>query len=586
MPAPTVATNRQPAGVVRWIGSALLAIITLVSGYVGFAQYVREHRAYGASAPDILYDILQLFVLSPNPLQDGGYIPPALQVARFTAPLLTLIAFIETARLLLTDKLRLLRTRRAQGHVVVCGDSSAARALVSRSRRAGRQVVLVRSQPFDRPDLLATDLRAITGDATDPNVLRAAGVPRADVVYAATDDSTVNVSIAVAATRLDRGPNPPVAVYAQIHDPELCVSLQARRLAVAQAPGVRLDFFNVEDLAARVMFRREPFDPRAPTPPRLLIAGGSPFARAVLVEAARRWRLCGGLRSGPLLVDYVADDAHAELAVLQGRHPFLGETCEVTPYELPLPVLLAAGLFGDPHDRTFICYPDEEHGVKVALTTHQLWYGGRRFVVVALDRLAGLTAAFHSRADPPVLDEINGSLRLYPLVEAACDPAVIGEDLTERLARLIHEHYLAGCRRRGEPIPAGSLAEWADLDDELRRANRSQAADIGFKLHTIGCVVVPRIGIATAFAFDDDELEWLAEREHQRWKAEQERHGWRLAEQRDDQRRLSPYLVDWRHLAEDLRQKARDSVRDTTDILADAGFTIVRTTTPLRSRPA
>jgi voltage-gated potassium channel Kch len=581
-----VSTNRQPAGVVRWIGSALLAVITFVSGYLGFAEYVHVNKKYGDSAPDILYDILQLFVLGPNPLQEGGYIPPALQVARFTAPLLTLIAVIETARLLLTDKLRLLRTRRAQGHVVVCGDSSAARALVGRSRRAGRRVVLVRTKPIDAPDLLSTDLYAITGDATDPDVLRAAGVPRADVVYAVSDNSTVNVSIAVAASRLDRNLNTPIAVYAQIHDPELCVSLQARRLAVAQTPGVRLDFFNVEELAARVMFLREPFDPDGSGPPRLLIAGGSPFARAVLVEAARRWHLCGGIRSGPLTVDYVADGARTELAVLQGRYPFFRETCDATPYELPLPVLLAAGLFGDPHDRTFICYRNEEQGVKVALTTHALWYGGRRSVVVALDRLAGLTAAFHSPADAPVLDEIQGSLRLYPLVEAACDPAVIGEDLTERLARLIHEHYLAGCYRRGEPVRAGTRAEWADLDDELRRANRSQAADIGFKLHTIGCVVVPRIGIGTAFSFHDDELESLAEREHQRWKAEQERYGWRLAEQRDDERRLSPYLLDWGHLADDLRQKARDSVRDMTVILADAGFAIVRTTTPVRSQPA
>ena len=271
------------------------------------------------------------------------------------------------------------------------------------------------------------------------------------------------------------------------------------------------------------------------------------------------------------------------LSKTYNRYPFLADICEATPYELPLPILLGAELFTEPHDRAFICYPDEESGVRVALTTHRLWHRGCRSVLVPLNRLAGLADAFHGITSEPLLDEINGALQLYPVVEAACDPAVIAEDIIERLARLIHEHYLAGCRRRGDPSATGAQADWADLDDERRHANRAQAADIGFKLHAIGCVVIPRVGIAVPFAFHDRELELLAEREHQRWKAHQEHRGWAPAARHDEGRRLNPYLVDWDVLSEDLRAKTRDAVRDMTVILADAGFDIIRIVEPTRT---
>jgi hypothetical protein len=558
--------------------SALLFASTLVLGYLGFHQYLPHHRNYPHTAPDIIYYILQLFFMGADPLQDGGSVPFALQIARYTAPATTLTALIETGRLLLADRLRRLRTRHRHGHAVVCGDSSAARALVLRLRAAGRQVVLVRQQPVEPPELLPRDLLAVAGDARDPDVLRGAGVQRAGTLYAATSDSAANVAIAVAASRLTREGGQPIAVYAQIHDPELCVSLQARRLTVVQPPGLRLEFFNVDELAARVLFLREPFQPGRDRPPRLLIAGGSPFARAVLIEAARQWRLRGAEVPGRLVVDYVADDARVALFVLRNRYPFLDQTVETTPYELPLPILLSAGLFSEPHDRAFVCYPDEEHGVKVALTTHSLWYSGCRSVLLPLDQLAGLTAAFHDPTSQPLLDEIHGALRPYPLVEAACDPALISEDLTERLARLIHEHYLAGCRRRGEPGAPASLMDWVDLDDTRRHANRMQASDIGAKLHTIGCILIPRVGVGTGFGFRDDELETLAEREHQRWKAEQEKQGWRFGERYDDALLRSPYLVDWARLPDAMRVKSRDAVQDMIVILADAGFDIVRVT--------
>jgi hypothetical protein len=563
------------------IGAAVLVL-----GYIGLRQYLRSYPAYGHGFLDIAYDDLQLFVLGADPLQQGGTIPPALQVARFGAPLVTLLAVIEAVRLLFADEVYRLRARRSRGHAVICGDSTVARTLAVRLRDEGRRVVVIRSQPTGPLELRRPGILGVEGDATDSDVLRAAGIEHAELVYAATESSTTNVSIAFAASRLLSGREAPAAIYAQVHDADLCISLQARRLGLARPPGPRLDFFNVDDLAARVLITRERLADSTTDAPRLLIAGGSAFARALLVEAARRWRLYAAPGKRPLTVNYVADDASATLTVLSNRYPFLNETCRITAYDVPLPILLAASVLDEPHDRAFICYRDEEEGLRIALTTHGLWYGGFRSVVVPFDRLASLTAAFHGGTGEPLFDEVRGTLRLFPLVEAACERVLTGEDLVERLARLIHERYVLAHRRQadldlngGDPDggdPDWAAVEWADLDDEGRRMNRSQAADIGAKLEEIGCSVVPRTGVHSPFTLTAAEIDQLARREHERWKREREASGWRFGAARSDELRLNPYLADWESLSEECRARNYDTISETPHLLADAGFDIVR----------
>ncbi|GAA4060062.1 hypothetical protein GCM10022214_10900 [Actinomadura miaoliensis] len=57
---------------------------------------------------------------------------------------------------------------------------------------------------------------------------------------------------------------------------------------------------------------------------------------------------------------------------------------------------------------------------------------------------------------------------------------------------------------------------------------------------------------------------------------EREGDGWRFGRLRDDERKLQPDMVDWQHLSEHARDKGRDAVRALPQILADAGYQIVR----------
>jgi hypothetical protein len=556
----------------------LIGVGALVLGLVGLEQYLGDQPAASRHPLNLLYGTLQLFVLGSDPLQNATNFPPALQIARFAAPAVTLFAVTEACRLLLASELRRLRARRSHGHVVVCGDTSVARTLAERLHAAGEHVVVVRTQPIGALELRRRTLLGVNGNPRDPDVLRGAGAGRSAVIYACEDDSAKNVAIATTAASLVAQHGGDTAVYAQIHDPERALALQARRLGVANSGGLRLDFFNLDQLAVHVLLAQQPLSPRDGRAPRLLVVGDSPFARALLVELSRHWRLRGGGTRSRLAVDFVAPDAAQVLGDLERRHVTLGQSCEITAYAGELGALLAAHS-GALYHRAFICDPDEEAGLQIALTGYDLWHRVTGAVVVPVDRLSGLADAFTVNLPQPLLDQLDGRLQLFPKVSAGCDPMLIAEDLSERLARLIHERFVLSCLARGEKLGSSpALVDWADLDAERRRANRSQASDIGPKLHMLGCAIVPRSQVEETFRFEPGEVEMLAVVEQRRWMTVAATDGWSYGRRRDDAKRENPYLVDWSELAADGREKCRAAIHDIPLILADAGFQVLRLT--------
>ena len=154
-------------------------------------------------------------------------------------------------------------------------------------------------------------------------------------------------------------------------------------------------------------------------------------------------------------------------------------------------------------------------------------------------------------------------------------PARIRDDLVDQLARAIHRAYVDSCAARGDtPAVNRSMRPWAELPDDLRRANLAQAADIGNKLEAIDCVVTPRSATAPPFAFTADEIEQLAQMEHERWIRERRAEGKVHGPTREGNQH--PDLVDWQYLSPTAQHKDRDAVRELPAILAEAGFQIIR----------
>ncbi|HZM84655.1 MAG TPA: RyR domain-containing protein [Candidatus Limnocylindrales bacterium] len=542
-----------------------IAVVSLTFGFVGIHQHLQNIQQKHVRSIDVLYYALQLFTLGAPHLDEGGPLPLLLEIARFTAPAVTVYAFFEAGRLLFAVELNRLRARRARGHAVVCGDSPLATALIRHLVAAGHKVVNITSLASAEAERAV--LRVI-GDARDPEVLSDAGIARAEVLYACTGDSAANTAIALTAS-LRLAKSQLTAAYAHIADPELCLALQARHLGADPNLTLRVDFFQADELAARGLCEAHPIPPLNGRPPCLLILGATHFGCSVIVESARQWRVQEAPLTARLKVIVIDPIAPLAITRLLGRYSFLETVCEIVTY--PELTAFIPGPAETP-DRVFICYEDDERALKTALTTDRFWTGGRGSVVVRQNQLVSLETAFGAPLDRRLFDDVSSTISLFGVVDAAADPRQIHNDLALRLARILHEGYLVSMRRQYATSP--SMVPWNELSERLRQENRAQAADIGHKLSLIGCALAPRIGQGAEHNLTAEEIEKLAIHEHARWCDEKVREGWRHGP-RDDAKKLHPRLVPWDDLGEPTRTRNRNAVAMLPESLANCGFRIV-----------
>jgi hypothetical protein len=142
------------------------------------------------------------------------------------------------------------------------------------------------------------------------------------------------------------------------------------------------------------------------------------------------------------------------------------------------------------------------------------------------------------------------------------------------LGQAVHEHY----RRNQQGLKAPddlSMQPWERLREDLRESNRQQADHIAAKLRRIGCGLRPISGCEPApVIFTPEQVEIMAEMEHERWNTERRLAGWVYGEVRDVAHNVSPYLAPYADLTDDVKEWDRQAVRAIPEILALAKFEV------------
>jgi hypothetical protein len=341
------------------------------------------------------------------------------------------------------------------------------------------------------------------------------------------------------------------------------MALRARRIGLEGDLQFRLDFFSVEDIAARVLLDKHPLANGRIRVTQVAIIGFGRLGRAVLREIARR-SLTGG---SPLNVR-VRGERPETVSNFLNLFPVIRRNCLVT-----------SG--GDAPDRPdgdaptliFVCLPDNDDALRAGLAAAHSLTARSDSVVICMSQLSPFGEVL--TGEDALLENVGGRLSVFEVIAEGCVPGRITEDLADQLARAIHQAYLDKRAGRGDsPQVNQSMRPWEELPDDIKHANLAQAAHIGIKLNAIDCAVVPESVIAPDFAFTDAEIELLAEMEHRRWVQERLGEGYVQGPNREGKQH--PDLVDWQYLSEHAREKDRDAVCDLPAILRQAGFQILR----------
>ncbi len=162
----------------------------------------------------------------------------------------------------------------------------------------------------------------------------------------------------------------------------------------------------------------------------------------------------------------------------------------------------------------------------------------------------------------------------------------------EKLAIEIHEQYVDLVTEeyeyklaRGEvdnkfQQKYDSLCSFKELAPELKMSNIRQALSIPKKLNMIGCEIATKSDPRTAITeddFEESEVLNLAIFEHQEWCEEKRGTGWTKGDEKDEEKRISHYLVSWDELDEYTKQVDKDAILKIPYLLDCVGLKIVRT---------
>lgn len=557
----------------RWVPVAAAWLAVAGLAYWGLSAGDPDRSAW-----DRLYALPGFFgfwVSDADAASDGR-----VQVARFLGPIVLAVTLGLVLAALCRLPLDRLRLRFAKGHVVVAGLGEKGSRLAMSFADAGRRVVVIDPDPANpkRVTIARHRVTVVTGRASDPEVLRAAGVARAADLVAVADDAG-NAEIVAAAIRLERDRSLP-ALRASVHllDPHLSRLLRTRELA--EGDGVELDFFNVFQRGARLwLAETDPFTGRADgRPPHLVVIGMGALGEALAVAAAQRWaerRDDAATASDPLRLTVIDPDASARFRSLRLRHPaLLGHTrAEAIDFDPDRPQPDAADAFGEllaeaSVTAVYVCHEDDTAALSAALFV-RMGLGASDTLVAVRTRSEGGLALLESQGRRQV------GIRGFPLFDRTCSAEAIEGGTNEAVARALHVDHVTRARAAGRQDP--TVVPWDDLDDATRASNLAAADNLIGALAAVDCGLAPLYcWDAPGFELDDEKIERLARAAHVRWLNEHRQAGWTHHVVRDDARKRHPLLVGWAELPERERVGKRAASAELPTILARAGFEVVR----------
>lgn len=243
--------------------------------------------------------------------------------------------------------------------------------------------------------------------------------------------------------------------------------------------------------------------------------------------------------------------------------------------------------------------PDIDPGILRAFLETRVYRHGARSLesIIGMSSLAN-RAGFERSALPAA-----GQLELH--VDAtdfmACMQRLdLDGELLERMAEAAHSVF-ARMMSAAESSHTQSVS-FAELPEDERDQNRDNVRDIPQKLAAAGYLMTPARSNEPPFRFPGDALEMLAEREHERWVRGKLAAGWRHGARTDKPNKVHQALLPWRKMQDDEmtsafgaaarsqmgtsllpeseKEKDRELVRAIPQILAEAGYTIVRSQHP------
>ncbi|BBZ46469.1 NAD-binding protein [Mycobacterium parmense] len=579
----------------RWYVLIAAGLAAFALGCIGWWSVFRQQfPAVRHPVSDVIYWSLQNFVFN-GPTSAG--LPWQLDVARYLAPIVAGSATLSAVSSLFRDRVQQMRIPLMRDHVVLCGLGSYVGLAFLRRLRQDQIPVVAIEVDATNPHIglcRSMGVPVIIGDAQRLKTLQAARAHRATRVLVVSADDAVNTQIVATWRELPGRRSHQPGCLARISDPGYSVLLWIQELKRGD-PQLSVDYFNIDEISARLLLREHPFD-TGHGQPHILIAHLDPLGVWLVYHAARAWHDARGDNPDKLIVTVLDPHPQERIEMLHGQHSALEKVCEFIPFSTT--TRNVADLTEHHRHRNVpalgwayvTAYQDKDAFEAALKLRHALPAGCP--VVVALSRPHGVAGLLGDVTEAEGTGPL-ANIEVFPTMERTCTVELVRSGSFESMAQAIHESW------RREQLAAGRPAlTWEELDEPRRESSRAQARDLPAKLRMVNCAITPlRSWEATDFQFSAEEVEDLAIEEHQRWNDERIAAGWTLIDMPEvsdprerermveeaKRRKQTPYLLSWDRLVSlypRIAETDRIFARAIPSILCLAGMEVVRTDRP------
>jgi TrkA-N domain/RyR domain len=551
---------------------AVLAVV-LVLGTIGAHRYYQLSSTVThepARISDSLYLTLQCFTLAAPPASGPVGYPMTFQIARFLAPFVlfyaTVYALIRIFRQQLDYALAVVR----RNHTMVLGFGERGQALTLALSESGTRVVVIDQQPDPGAVRAAREMgvRVLTGDARDGRTAYWAGVHRAtEVAILCGSDTTNGEVLSTVRTGAEKRSRNLMA-HVQVLDIELAEELLESEFRFGPRRGsLVVDFLSIPQIAANSLLDTYPpaGESGATRWPRVLIVGSGRVAEALLIQLAKLTMTQQLDEAARVVV--VDPGAPAMVADVELRHPKLRQMLDISTEDLEtLGFDVWKTQITTGSEVVYICLEDESRAMAIGLHLDHAAIQPRQIVVVLnrdMDALAMSAGHQHE----------HSAIAGFAIRKVLNDHTAFLGGFHEGLARSIHEAYRREMERTGEGAKRPEvMVNWELLSPEMKNQNRDQAEHYVTHLESIGLRIVGSLAVddETVYALNDDEVEKLAVREHDRWMKVKVADGWKPGpknEEPDPKKKTHPDLYPFKDVPQAHQNKDRSAIRNIPTLL-------------------
>ena len=477
---------------------------------------------------------------------------------------------------------QLLRIGRAWigGHTVICGFNRIGKQLALEFSK-DRPIVIHNSKASAAAIYTAAESGAalLEGNPADLQVLSQARILAADRLFAALDNDGANVGIALRAVQLakERRVRPPSDLQILVHitNPQLRATLHRQRTFSFDPKLPRVSMFNVFENSARRLLLGEhheldysPIGERDERAVRLIVIGFGLMGEAVLTRAAMVAHYANFKMLQAVVIDLQA--ARKE-QLFRSRYQQFARVADAQFLQLDAEE-------PSTQDRIAQLCADTTRAISTVVISFDNDSRGLSLALSLLPRL---------HKDIPIRLRLNDQSGLADLklprqitVYGSMHDACAREQDLDKMAKALHNGYRQWMEQENQAKHDDpNMLDWEQLDDDLLDSNRQAADHIPVKLRAISCHAAKDndddTGILVHEIKPGEELELLARMEHQRWMAERFMAGWALGK-KDYDNRISPNLIPWDQLPENVQTYDRTLVSILPSVLEQVGQKIRR----------